>query len=169
MYCTCRTCTTLDLERMMPAMHSGASCGSIPSQIVTWVQIMETLAAAASAPVFMRLPETQLQCQGRLVMAAMSVSPIVPEGWKYAKCNLPACEHCAIQGMSTRDGKLLTCVFTGGSESLPSEVSQESPAQGPVVIRELPSGVSQESPSGVSQESPVAAPVAQHGHEVCAS
>jgi len=99
-------------------------------------------------------------------MAAMSVSPIVPEGWKYAKCNLPACEHCAIQGMSTRDGKLLTCVFTGGPESLPSEVSQESPAQGPVVIRELPSGVSQESPSGVSQESPVEAPVAQHGHEV---
>ena len=91
-----------DLERMMPAMHSGASCGSIPSQIVTWVQIMETLAAAASAPVFMRLPETQLQCQGRQVMAAMSVSPIVPEGWKYSRCNLPECEHCAIQGVPTR-------------------------------------------------------------------
>ena len=93
-----RTCTTLDLERMMPAMHSGASCGSILSQIVTWVQIMETLAAAASAPVFMRLPETQLQCKGRQVMAAMSVSPIVPEGWKYTMCNLPACEQCAVQG-----------------------------------------------------------------------
>ena len=76
--------------RMLPAMHSGACCGSIPSHIVTWVQIMETLAAAASAPVFMRLPETQLQCQGRQVMAAMSVSPIVPEGWKYATSNLPA-------------------------------------------------------------------------------
>ena len=109
----CSTCTTLDLERMMPAMHSGASCGSIPSQIVTWVQIMETLAAAASAPVFMRLPETQLQCQGRQVMAAMSVSPIVPEGWKYARCNLPACEHCAIQGMSTRTIMLAFAYFAG--------------------------------------------------------
>ena len=85
----------------MPAMHSGASCGSIPSQIVTWVQIdiMEMLAAAVSAPVFMRLPETQLQCQGRQAMAAMSVSPIMPEGWKYLRCNLPACEHCMIQGI----------------------------------------------------------------------
>ena len=70
--------------RMMPAMHSGASCGSILSQIVTQVQGIEALAAAAPAPVFMRLPETQLQCKGMQVMAAMYVSPIVPEGWKYA-------------------------------------------------------------------------------------
>ena len=94
-------------------MHSGASCGSIPSQIVTWVQIMETLAAAASVPVFMRLPETQLQCQGMQVMADMSVSPILPEGWKYATCNLPACEHCAIQGMSTRMIMLAFTYFAG--------------------------------------------------------
>ena len=42
---------------------------------------METLAAASSAPVFMQLPESQLQCQGRqdLVMSAMSISLIVPE------------------------------------------------------------------------------------------
>ena len=83
-------------NKAMPAMPNDVPRGSAVNNLITWVQIMETLAAASSAPVFMQLPESQLQCQGRqdLVMSAMSISPIVPEGWKYTSCGVLACEHC---------------------------------------------------------------------------
>ena len=81
-------------NKAMPSMPNGVPRWSTVSNLITWVQIMEALAAASSAPVFMRLPESQLQCQGRQVMSAMSISPIVPEGWKYTSCGVLACEHC---------------------------------------------------------------------------
>ena len=85
----------------MPVTPSGIPQTSAVSNIITWVQIMETLAAAASAPIFMRLPQQQLEFQGRQVVRAMSEWPVVPQGWKYTACNDPACGHCAIPGTPT--------------------------------------------------------------------
>ena len=87
--------------KMMPVTPSGIPQTSAVSNIITWIQIMETLAAAASAPIFMRLPQQQLECQGRQVVRAMSEWPVVPQGWKYTACNDPACGHCAIPGTPT--------------------------------------------------------------------
>ena len=93
--------------KMMPSMPNDTPRGSAVSNIITWIQIMETLTAAASAPLFMRLPQTQLECQGRQVMKGMSVYPVVPEDWTYATCDDPACEHCAFSGMPTPTPKML--------------------------------------------------------------